>query len=109
MTIIDGAYIPPKRIQRQRRKGWRKPAGNVINCTRGSEKYSNPYRIGYPDPMITGHTMTRADTLRMYKWYAAQRKSDNPHWLDDFRRADYAMCFCSEDEDCHVDILLELA
>ena len=36
--------MAPQRIQRHRRKGWRKPEGAVI--VDRTSRYGNPYRVG---------------------------------------------------------------
>lgn len=85
----------PKRIQRKRTKGWRAPEG-VVNCTRPS-KWSNPWRIT--------DRQTREKVLHCFRSYAEDHASEIQQ---DLRGKDL-MCFCGVDEDCHVDILLEVA
>lgn len=85
----------PQRIQRKRIKGWKAPEG-AVNCTRPS-KWSNPWRIT--------ERQTRESVLREFRKYAEGRAGEiqaDLHGKD-------LMCFCGLDEDCHVDILLEIA
>jgi uncharacterized protein YcbK (DUF882 family) len=91
-----------KRIQRRRKRGWRKPEG-VVNCTRPS-KWANPFRVGSPS----------TPNAQM----AVAKFSSHLHCgLLDFTIADVKeelrgkdlMCWCGLDKPCHVDVLLEVA
>lgn len=108
----------PKRIQRKRTKGWRKPEG-VIDCTR-SGKWGNPWTVG-PD----GDCATAEEAVRMFRSavigfhsngsfcaptahpesYIGRIIADAPKEL----RGKDLMCWCALDQPCHADVLLELA
>lgn len=96
----------PKRIQRLRVKGWRKPYFSKY-VGRGS-RWGNPYRIGDQDPILVDHTMDRGDVVRMFEWYAAQQIQRNPIWLEPLRGRDLC-CWCPPDQPCHADVLLRMA
>jgi len=85
----------PKRIQRRRTKGWRKPEG-AVNVTRPGP-YGNPF---------TGPDAEQA--VASFRKYALRRMRGEPEWLAALREKDL-MCFCPLDAPCHADVLLELA
>lgn len=117
----------PKRIQRRRNKGWRKPDG-AIYVGPGS-RWGNPARIGIardpetlkpvgwsvynPDTYQYGSTHreqveARAEAVSHYQVWLTQR----PAWTDAARRelaGRDLMCWCPEDQPCHVDVLLDVA
>jgi len=89
-------HAPPRRIQRKRTRGWRKPPG-AANVTRPG-KWGNPY------PVLK-HASYDLDVYRKYlvKEVAAGRLD-----LEEIRGKDL-MCWCKPGTPCHGDILLELA
>ena len=98
----------PKRIQRKRTKGWRMPEG-VVNVTR-PYKWSNPFRIGetveYPRDGIKV-TITRPLAIQLFRAYVLEHG-----WEDQIRHeldGRDLMCWCASDQQCHADVLLELA
>lgn len=95
----------PKRIQRKRNTIFTKP---TLYCGRPS-RFGNPFRIGDPDPGWPDEIMDRSRTLRNFISYI----EDHPEIVEDFKEAikcvEYVACWCKENEDCHVDILLRLA
>ena len=100
----------PKRIQRQRTKGYRMPA-NIVSVTRPG-RYGNPYRIGDKFPVSLScykwygdGTITRENCLLAFAAYAEKRLLNEPAWLDPVRGKDVA-CFCRLTDECHGDILL---
>ena len=88
----------PRRIQLKRSAGWRMPP-NTVKVARPT-KWGNPFRIG-----IDG---SREEVLRKYKAWIEQKLSEEPSFLASLRGKNLA-CFCKEHEQCHADILLELA
>ena len=88
----------PKRIQRKRTKGWRLPEGAI--CVTHPGKWGNPF-----------------DTAREFRlWLAGEiypmhiqhiRKYILDH-IQELRGHDLS-CWCKLDEECHADVLLELA
>lgn len=93
--------MKPQRITLQRVRGWRMPE-KTIKVARGGygfqKKYGNPY-------LVTVHG--RDKSLRLY------RDEHLSKFTPEEIRADLGgrnlACWCKEDEDCHADILLELA
>lgn len=93
----------PIRIQRQRKKGWKKPPG-AVNCTRPG-KYGNPFKIG--DPGIA----TAEDAQRAYLIWL-QTTVDGRIMYYDIKLnlpGKDLMCFCKLSEACHVDVILKIA
>ena len=88
----------PKRVQRQRRKGWRQP-DNTKYCGRPSE-WANPFLIE--------HGFSRERALKAFRLaFWTGRLPITPerayYELSQFR---FLSCWCREDEDCHVDELI---
>lgn len=102
----------PRRIQRQRTKGWRMPAG-AIYVGRGS-RFGNPWIIGDPHPTVH-HPMTAQDVTSLYA-DAVRMPLYCRGWSLDFDPRDVARlrgktlaCWCALDQPCHADVLLEIA
>lgn len=94
----------PKRIQRQRTKGWRMPP-NAVYVGRPT-KWGNPFRVGVS---YHGYPPMTADiALRAFRINLHGRLQSEPSLLDALRGKDLA-CWCPLDQPCHADILLELA
>ena len=86
----------PKRIQRKRSKGWRKPAG-VVNVTRPG-KWGNPFSVAeYHD-----------HALVMFESYLGRALASDSLDLEELRGKDL-MCWCKVGASCHGDVLLEMA
>lgn len=95
------AETMPKRIQRQRTKGWRMPAGAVY--VGRPTKWGNPYH--WQRMRGTEVVLMRARVVRMY----AQKPPDAALFeIEELRGKDLA-CWCPLDEPCHADVLLEWA
>lgn len=105
----------PKRLQRKRTKGWRKPAG-AIYCGRPGP-YGNPWRV--VDRRLSAEkkgqalrdgfcVLTKEEAVARFEVYAMIRNLVNPSWLRPLRGRDL-MDWCGLDEPCHVDVLLVLA
>jgi len=98
----------PQRIQRLRKKGWRKPDGAVIVTRPG--KYGNPYRVG-----VDG---TAEECVEKYRLELERARRIDPKgfeaWIAPLRGHDLC-CFCPlTDKDgnpvpCHASILLQFA
>jgi hypothetical protein len=101
----------PTRIQRKRTKGYKTPP-NTCYCGRGS-KWGNPFKVGevFYWFYLTGEKKelktNLSASLRFYE-----------HWLDtkiyaghlditELLKYDYLSCWCSLDQDCQVDIIIE--
>lgn len=93
----------PIRIQRRRIKGWRMPEGTVSVCR--PAKYGNPHSVGFCS--VCGVEHTRAEAVEEFR-----ATCDTPGIRDRIREhlsgKDLA-CFCRMDQECHADVLLEIA
>jgi hypothetical protein len=113
----------PKRIQRKRTKGWQMPEGAVA-VTRGTP-WGNPYRITHAKPsdgkalalpwwvesdgriwMFSTEKEARGASIRLFRETMREPMRDKVRV--GLRGKDLA-CFCSLDQPCHADVLLELA
>ena len=85
----------PVRIQRRRTKGWRMPEGAVY--------VGRPTKWG--SQFYIGGSLTRERAVAMYRRWLGRAD-----WLDleELRGKDLA-CWCRLDQECHADVLLELA
>ena len=100
----------PKRVQRKRTKGWRMPP-NTVSVTRPGP-YGNPYRVGRDG------TADQCVELFRRAWEAAIECANmpprappmpfgKPVYLGPLKGKNLA-CFCSLDQPCHADVLLEI-
>src|SRR3954451_2908965 len=117
---------PPHRIRLSRRKGWRKPEGAIVVAR--PTRWGNPFsvqRFGRPtavrlfavaargtwDPSLLS-SLECSDVQRVLRDRDAwlQRLGGDPTELarSELRGHDLA-CWCSLDQPCHADVLLELA
>lgn len=96
----------PKRIQRQRTKGWRMPEGAIYvgRPSRGG----NPYIEGQESLSSPRWRYALDETVGLYRLAVGRRLSTEPDWLAPLRGHDLA-CWCPLDQPCHADVLLELA
>lgn len=90
----------PKRIQRRRAKGWRMPS-TAIYVGRGTP-WGNPYTV---------EEHGRDEAIALYRAHLADFARRSPaayrHFLGPLRGKDLA-CWCSLEQACHADVLLEL-
>jgi len=98
--------MTPKRIQRERTKGWRMPEGAVY--VGRPTKWGNPFDVG-------GH-----DHQCAVDWFRWWLDGDLPAVWDDRHgptikaqiselRGKDLMCWCRLGHPCHADVLLEIA
>lgn len=95
----------PKRIQRKRTKGWRMPPNTIY--------VGRPTRWG--NPFTLKDLMTVEECVQNYsdwlfpsgKWISLGALWIRAH-IEELRGKNLA-CWCSLDQPCHADILLELA
>jgi uncharacterized protein DUF4326 len=90
----------PQRLQRSRQHKLGSPNGLPIVYVGRPTKWGNPYRIG-----VDGN---REQVLQKYREYLMA----NPGIFEDARnelRGKNLACWCKPGEDCHADILLEIA
>lgn len=115
----------PERIQRKRQLGWRMPA-NAVYVGRPS-KWGNPYRWSdYPalvvplnvdgdnEPKYVPEAQRRSYAATDFESAVRFDPRTLPHYPshDEIRRelaGKDLVCWCSLDEPCHADVLLEIA
>lgn len=102
----------PKRIQRKRTKGWRKPE-NTVNVCRPS-KWGNRYKVGTQQYHFGTFVFVKdnAHAVELFEKYIKRKcQNDNPflHTLKTNLRGKNLMCFCPLDSPCHADVLLKIA
>lgn len=85
----------PQRIQRQRTKGWRMPAGAVYVGRPG--KFGNPLPLPFEQAMYRRWLVLGSD--RANRVLAS---------INELRGKDLA-CWCKPGAPCHADVLLELS
>lgn len=89
----------PKRIQRKRTKGWKMPPNTVY--------------VGRPSPC--GNLFKGEDACEMYEAWLCQLIGGIPRivfmrpLIQDFLKGKDVACWCKLTENCHGDILLEIA
>ena len=112
MTSKEGKPTP-KRIQRQRTRGWKMPP-NTVYVGRPTI-WGNPFRVSngdcdHPDCGPKSHPpLTRQAIVEAYKNYLPGLLKVQPrHLIDRLRGKDLA-CWCPLDQPCHADVLLEVA
>ena len=88
--------LMPKRIQRKRTKGWRKPEG-AVNVTRPG-KWGNPFRWD-----TFGERC-----LWLFRRRLGRKIKEGDLDLEELRGKDL-VCWCKLGAPCHADILLEMA
>ncbi|MDG6918385.1 MAG: DUF4326 domain-containing protein [Nitrososphaerota archaeon] len=98
----------PFRVRVLRVKGFRLPP-NTKRVDRASGA-GNPYRLeGCNCRLAKGeHSHSRADSVKLFRGYANKRLLSEPDWLEPWRGLNVA-CFCPVSEECHGDVVLELA
>jgi hypothetical protein len=103
-----------RRIQLSRAKGWRLPPG-AVKVDR-STKWGNPFRADRPPPeaLVPGGPATTAEAFRWwlegraFADHLPERRQAILAGLGELRGRDLA-CWCRPGDDCHADVLLELA
>lgn len=121
--------IKPKRLQRQRTRGWRKdmvstnPNGSVI--VDRSSQWGNPVICTITVTDVAGKEVKpidrhwkeeqqRAVATALFRTYAEERLKNDPTWLEPLRGKDL-FCTCpllkenGELMPCHANVLLKLA
>lgn len=97
----------PERVQLSRAKGWRMPP-NTVKVDR-STKWGNPFKPGVATPYAGGRKIQ--DKRHAFVIYRAAAP-DNEALIAAARkelRGKNLACWCGPQDDCHADVLLELA
>lgn len=90
--------MKPKRIQRKREKGWKVPKGAIY--VGRPTRWGNPWRVGIDgDP---------AHCVALYREELVSYGYLSNEELSELRGKDL-MCWCPLDQQCHADVLLEIA
>lgn len=97
-----------KRIQRSREKGWKQPKGCRF-VGRGTP-WGNPFIVGEYDERWGLVTQDLAVSLfsQQVDLIALRHGMTTEKWLEPLRQYEMLSCFCSLDERCHADVLIEL-
>lgn len=104
----------PRRIQRQRTKGWRMPA-NAVYVGRPT-RWGNPFRVGWQSRFSDADYWDAAKCVELFRF--SMCATDRPGIFTDFEiteidlnplRGKHLACWCPLDQPCHADVLLELA
>ena len=95
----------PVRLQRKRTKGYRLPPGAVY--VGRPTKWGNPFKVGQPNLFGTITADNRHAAL-LYAAFARQNERLVAEARAELRGRDLA-CWCSPNEQCHGDTLIELA
>ena len=112
----------PKRVQRQRKAGWKMPA-NTVYVGRPTT-WGNPFIPGQARKRINAKSEIDAAGFRREEFVTAPMTAEEcvaafrklvefslkhqPHFLEPLRGKNLA-CWCPLDQPCHADVLLELA
>ena len=96
MTSKEGKPTP-KRIQRQRTRGWKMPP-NTVYVGRPT-KWGNPHHVS--------KYQTREACIDAYRRLVTSYPIFR-FWMPELRGKDLA-CWCPLDQPCHADVLLEVA
>lgn len=104
---------PPRRIQRQRAKGWRMPPGAVY--VGRPTRWANPWNFRAYLPGKHNPAKARQQAVAQFRAALADTTGTLSPCLD-FILADLAalrgrdlVCWCPLDHPCHADVLLALA
>jgi hypothetical protein len=97
------AHMTPKRIQRQRTKGWRMPEGAIY--VGRPTRWGNPW---VPSRWNGAAFLTLAASIVQYGQWAKWAWSLDRAMFASLRGHDLA-CWCPLDQPCHADVLVELA
>ena len=95
----------PRRIQRQRVKGWRMPEGAVY-VGRGT-RWGNPFRVGKTQ-MHDIRDATAQECVDLYREWVTAPQGMVAEIREHLRGRDLA-CWCPLDAPCHADVLLDIA
>ena len=97
----------PVRVTLSRKKGWRMPANTVKVCR--PSKWGNPYKIGDDVPGLTGEKMDRQDVVHLHYISVISWPAEKVAECRAELAGKNLACWCKQDEECHADVLLDLA
>lgn len=99
----------PIRVQLKRTKGWKMPP-NTVKVDR-STRWGNPFRLhgdGYPMSPAVAVDCFRRQIATADGWVMRDLRTTAADVRRELRGKNLA-CWCSADQPCHVDVLLEIA
>lgn len=105
------AFDDGERIQRQRKKGWRKPEGAISCCRPG--RWGNAFRVS--SVITLRHTpmgvvsVTITPELAVALYATQQAESGRLETIRSELRGRTLMCFCEIGDPCHADWLCAVA
>ena len=113
--------MQPKRIQRKRSKGWRKPS-NTVNVTRPG-KWGNQFDLKteenklYMEREPSGLTRSKKEIaeveeqarINAVQFFKSSLSIADKALIKKELKGKNLMCWCKEGEPCHGDILLKIA
>ena len=105
----------PRRLQRSRRRGWRKPDGAVI--VDRTSRWGNPYRLDHyqfgnadGSPAEWDERAARAMAVRDFEHALFVGVLPfTPEDVERELRGKDLVCFCPLEQQCHADVLLRVA
>lgn len=92
----------PRRIQRERTKGWRAPPGAIY--VGRPTIWGNEYKVG--ELRCDGHRMSAQDVVNHFRETFPERMKEGAKRV---LGGHDLMCWCALDQPCHADLLLEWA
>jgi len=98
--------MTPKRIQRQRVKGWKMPP-NTIYVGRPT-KWGNPFIVGTLSHDDPPQPLTVAEAVALFEDQIEEILDDVDANIEELHGKNLA-CWCAPDQPCHADVLLRLA
>ena len=107
MTAATGSG--PRRLQRRRARGWRKPADAVI--VDRTSRWGNPFAVGRPAGPLAPNPdeiiSDRARAVGIYEeWFAAAAQAELRAAARTRLAGHDLLCPCPPGEPCHGDVLL---
>ena len=101
--------ITPKRIQRQRTKGWKMPEGAVY--VGRPTKWGNPFAFkDAPDLSPETDAIVREWAVGIHRdWLQFPEQAGLVAAIRTELRGKDLACWCPKDQPCHADVLLEIA
>ena len=97
--LDDEQHDPPRRVQLSRKKGWQMPA-NTVKVDR-STRWGNPVK--------PGNGTSRAQAVAEFRQMLEDLPADERLALLLPLRGKNLACWCKLDDECHADVLLEMA
>lgn len=104
----------PIRVQRRRTAGWKLPPNTV--CVTRPGKFGNPFNWKDCPKNIASEAWAKATAVAFFReWLNGKREGPNGEDPDGVLNSVHTLrgknlaCWCSENDPCHADILLDLA